>query len=106
MRVIRSTRPLAWGERAQICWIPSSTMVLMKLVASTGGWMCLGFPPGRVAKQRGEGMECGYNRVGQGEHCLAFSRRARPAYPVLIIYLAFVQSPDKDDAVVSFWPTA
>ena len=30
----------------------------------------------------------------------------RPAYPVLIIYLAFVQSPDKDDAVVSFRPTA
>ena len=37
MRVIRSTRPLAWGERAQICWMPSSTMVLLKLVASTGG---------------------------------------------------------------------
>ena len=37
VRAIRSTRPLAWGERAQICWMPSSTMVLMKLVASTGG---------------------------------------------------------------------
>ena len=32
----------------------------------------LGFQPGRAAKQRGEGMEYGYNRVGQSEHCLAF----------------------------------
>ena len=78
---MRSTRPLAWGERGKICWMPSSTMVLLKLVASTGGWMCLGFPLGRVAKQRGEGMEYGYNRVGQGEHCLAFFQEGPASLP-------------------------
>ena len=41
----------------------------------------LGFPPGRVAKQRGEGMEYGYNRVGQGEHCLAFFQEGLASLP-------------------------
>ena len=41
----------------------------------------LGFPPGRVAKQRGEGMEYGYNRVGQGEHCLAFFQEGPASLP-------------------------
>ena len=41
---MRSTRPLAWGERAKICCMPSSTMARLKWVASTGGWMWRGFP--------------------------------------------------------------
>ena len=28
----------------------------------------LGFPPSRIAKQRFEGSENGYNGIGQGEH--------------------------------------
>ena len=32
----------------------------------------LGFPPGRVGKQRCEGNEYGYNDIGQGEHGWAF----------------------------------
>ena len=28
----------------------------------------LGFQPSRAAKQRGEGIEYGYNGIGQGEH--------------------------------------
>ena len=38
-------------------------------------------PPGRVAKQRGEGMEYGYNRVGQGEHRLAFFQEGPASLP-------------------------
>ena len=41
----------------------------------------LGFQPGRVAKQRGEGMEYGYNRVGQGEHRLAFFQEGPASLP-------------------------
>ena len=41
----------------------------------------LGFQPGRVAKQRGEGMEYGYHRVGQGEHCLAFFQEGPASLP-------------------------
>ena len=41
----------------------------------------LGFPPGRAAKQRGEGMEYGYNRVGQGEHRLAFFQEGPARLP-------------------------
>ena len=41
----------------------------------------LGFPPGRVAKQRGEGIEYGYNRVGQGEHRLAFFQEGPASLP-------------------------
>ena len=33
----------------------------------------LGFQPGRAAKQRGEGMEYGYNGIGQGEALLGLS---------------------------------
>ena len=39
----------------------------------------LGFQPGRAAKQRGEGIEYGYNGIGQGEHCLAFLEKWGPA---------------------------
>ena len=39
------------------------------------------FQPGRVAKQRGEGMEYGYNRVGQGEHRLAFFQEGPASLP-------------------------
>ena len=39
----------------------------------------LGFPPGRVAKQRGEGMEYGYNGIGQGEHGGTFLEKWGPA---------------------------
>ena len=41
----------------------------------------LGFQPGRAAKQRGEGMEYGYNRVGQGEHRLAFFQEGPASLP-------------------------
>ena len=41
----------------------------------------LGFPPGRAAKQHGEGMEYGYNRVGQGEHRLAFFQEGPASLP-------------------------
>ena len=41
---IRSTRPLACGDWANICRTPSSSMALLKWVAFTGGWMCRGLP--------------------------------------------------------------
>ena len=41
---MRSTRPLACGERAKTCSMPSSCMARLKWVASTGGWMWRGFP--------------------------------------------------------------
>ncbi len=41
----------------------------------------LGFQPGRAVKQRGEGMEYGYNRVGQGEHRLAFFQEGPASLP-------------------------
>ena len=41
----------------------------------------LGFQPGRVAKQRGQGIEYGYNRVGQGEHRLAFFQEGPASLP-------------------------
>ena len=53
----------------------------------------LNLPPGWAGEQRREGNKNRSNRVGQGEHRLAFFDGVRPAYPVLIIYLAFVQSP-------------
>ena len=50
----------------------------------------LGFPPGRVGKQRCEGNEYGYNGIGQGEHGWAFSEiLVRPAYPVFILFLNY-----------------
>ena len=50
----------------------------------------LGFPPGRVGKQRGEGNEYGYNGIGQGKHSWAFSEiLVRPAYPVFILFLNY-----------------
>ena len=39
----------------------------------------LGFQPGRAAKQRGEGMEYGYNGIGQGEHVWTFREKWGPA---------------------------
>ena len=53
-----------------------------------------------------KGWSTGTIALGRVSIAWHFSTRVRPAYPVLIIYLAFVQSPDKDDAVVSFRPTA
>ena len=41
----------------------------------------LGFQPSRAAKQRGEGIEYGYNRVGQGEHRLAFFQEGPASLP-------------------------
>ena len=50
----------------------------------------LGFPPGLVGKQRGEGNEYGYNGIGQGKHSWAFSEiLVRPAYPVFILFLNY-----------------
>ncbi len=50
----------------------------------------LGFPPGRVGKQRCEGNEYGYNGIGQGKHSWAFSEiLVRPAYPVFILFLNY-----------------
>ena len=39
----------------------------------------LGFQPGRAAKQRGEGMEYGYNGIGQGEHGWTFREKWGPS---------------------------
>ena len=39
----------------------------------------LGFQPGRAAQQRGEGMEYGYNGIGQGEHVWTFREKWGPA---------------------------
>ena len=50
----------------------------------------LGFPPGRVGKQRCEGNEYGYNGIGQRKHSWAFSEiLVRPAYPVFILFLNY-----------------
>ena len=41
---IRSTRPLAWGERAKTCSMPNSPMALVNWVGPTGWVKCRGLP--------------------------------------------------------------
>ncbi len=47
----------------------------------------LGFSPGWAGEQRCEGMEYGDNRVGQGEHRLAFFQEGRASLPCPFTFL-------------------
>ena len=52
---VRSTRPLAWGDRAKIIWIPSSSMVRLNWVGIPGRpepGVCLKTPCRSVGQQR------------------------------------------------------
>ena len=46
----------------------------------------LGFPPGRVAEQRCEWNEYGYNGIGQGEHGWAFPLKVGSGQLTLSLY--------------------
>ena len=61
---IRSTLPLAWGERANICWMPTSRVTLANWVVSKSAGT---FPNGLTGLENLQQVRLGsYNILGGG----------------------------------------